>query len=221
MSIWDRVEGSVEFDCTDVEIGVFQKAQDRARELTRLINCIDSNEEEKNKHWEELLGYPLPEGTVIRTPFYCDLGNYISLGENVSINMNCVFIDGGTIEICDNTMIGPGVQIITAEHPKSKEKRRTRTNVYKNVYIGEDAWIGAGAIILPGVTVGENSIVGAGSVVTRDIPPNCVAVGVPAKVIGSASIESKKDDSPGPSMHRGCYTISAADRLKLAQQKKE
>ena len=114
--------------------------------------------------------------------------DYIYLGDNVEINMNCVFLDCNTITIGNRSGIGPGVHIYTVFHPTDPDERLSReSNFWRSrtapVVVGSNVWIGGGSIILPGVTIGDGSTIGAGSVVTHDIPPRCVAVGNPCRVI--------------------------------------
>lgn len=112
----------------------------------------------------------LGEGAFIRAPFYCDYGFNIRLGAGVFLNFNCVILDVAVVEIGDRTQIGPGVQLLTADHPKDPAVRRQGLEFGRPITIGCDVWIGGGALILPGVTVGDGAVVGAGSVVTRDVP---------------------------------------------------
>ncbi|MCR6631350.1 MAG: sugar O-acetyltransferase [Magnetospirillum sp.] len=122
------------------------------------------------------------EGAVIRPPFHCDYGFNISLGAGVFLNFNCVILDVVTVTIGDGTQIGPGVQILAADHPRDAAIRAQGLEFGRPVHIGRDVWIGAGAIILPGVTVGDGAVIGAGSVVTRDVPAGATAMGNPASV---------------------------------------
>ncbi|MFE1599122.1 sugar O-acetyltransferase [Methylobacterium sp. ID0610] len=127
------------------------------------------------------------DGVVIRPPFFCDYGFNIRLGRNVFLNFNCVILDVVAVEIGDLTQIGPGVQILAADHPRDPEQRRALLENGRPVRIGRNCWIGAGALILPGVTVGDDAIIGAGSVVTRDVPAGATVVGNPARPVrGSA-----------------------------------
>lgn len=119
---------------------------------------------------------------TIRPPFHCDYGYNISLGDGVFLNFNCVILDVVAVTIGDGTQIGPGVQILTADHPRDSGQRKQMLEFGRPVSIGRNAWIGAGAIILPGVTVGADAIIGAGSVVTRDVPSGRTAVGNPARL---------------------------------------
>jgi maltose O-acetyltransferase len=118
----------------------------------------------------------------IQPPFFCDYGSNMSLGERVFFNFNCVVLDVCEVRIGDFTMFGPAVQIYTATHPMNAALRRER-ELAKPVVIGDDVWVGGGAIILPGVTIGSRCVIGAGSVVTRDIPGEMFAAGNPCRVL--------------------------------------
>ncbi|MFC0409401.1 sugar O-acetyltransferase [Roseomonas elaeocarpi] len=118
----------------------------------------------------------------IRPPFHCDYGYNIRLGRGVFLNFNCCILDVVAVTIGDGTQIGPGVQILTADHPRDPAQRRAMLEFGQPIRIGANVWIGAGALILPGVTVGDDAIIGAGSVVTRDVPAGGVAVGNPARL---------------------------------------
>ncbi len=122
------------------------------------------------------------EGAMIRPPFHCDYGFNISLGAGVFLNFNCVILDVVEVTIGDKTQIGPGVQILTADHPRDAAKRASGLEFGRPIRIGRNVWIGGGAIILPGVTIGDNALIGAGSVVTRDVPAGVTAFGNPARL---------------------------------------
>lgn len=121
------------------------------------------------------------EGCVVRPPFHCDYGFNIRLGAGVFLNFNCVVLDVVEVEIGDMTQIGPGVQILTADHPRDPALRAQGLEFGRPVKIGNNVWIGAGALIMPGVTIGDNALIGAGSVVTRDVPAGVTVVGNPAR----------------------------------------
>jgi maltose O-acetyltransferase len=125
-------------------------------------------------------------GAVIRPPFHCDYGFNIRLGAGVFLNFNCVILDVVEVTIGDGTQIGPGVQILAADHPRNAAERASGMEFGRPVRIGCNVWIGAGAIILPGVSIGDGALIGAGSVVTRDVPAAVTAFGNPAHVQGSA-----------------------------------
>jgi maltose O-acetyltransferase len=122
------------------------------------------------------------KGAVIRPPFHCDYGYNIRLGDGVFLNFNCVILDVTEVVIGEKTQIGPGVQILTADHPRDPRERESGLELGRPIRIGRNVWIGAGAIILPGVTVGDDALIGAGSVVTREVPAGATVVGNPARV---------------------------------------
>src|ERR1700745_1755076 len=122
------------------------------------------------------------EGPMIRPPFHCDYGFNIRLGAGTFLNFNCVILDVVEVTIDDRTQIGPGVQILTADHPRDPALRASGLEFGRPVRIGRNVWLGAGAIILPGVSIGDDAVVGAGSVVTRDVPAGATAFGNPARV---------------------------------------
>jgi maltose O-acetyltransferase len=122
------------------------------------------------------------EGATVRPPFHCDYGYNIRLGAGVFLNFNCVILDVVAVIIGDKTQIGPGVQILTADHPRDHATRDAGLEFGRPIRIGRNVWIGGGAIILPGVTIGDDAVIGAGSVVTRDVPAGATAFGNPARV---------------------------------------
>ncbi len=123
------------------------------------------------------------EGTGVKPPLYVDYGVNITLGDGVFLNFGCVILDVCTVDIGDRTQIGPGVQILTADHPRDAETRAVGLEFGRPIVIGSDVWIGGAAIILPGVTVGDGALIGAGAVVTRDVPAGATVVGNPARVV--------------------------------------
>ena len=127
----------------------------------------------------------LGKGAVIEAPFHCDYGWNIALGERVYANAFCVLLDCAPIEIGDRALLGPGVHLYTATHPLEAAERRQGLEYARPIAIGDDAWLGGGSIVLPGVSVGEAAVVGAGSVVTRDVPPGVTVAGNPARPIGA------------------------------------
>lgn len=172
----------------------------RARELTREYYFSDYRDTEKrNAILRELLG-GMGQNVAIDTPFHCDHGKNIFLGDDVIINMNCTFVDNAKIHICNKVLIASNVQLYTSSHPVLPQERlvadwkENRTTFFRSfarsIEIKDNVWIGGGSILLPGVTIGENSVIGAGSVVTRSIPANCVAVGNPCRVIHTFEEES-------------------------------
>ncbi|MYQ81807.1 MULTISPECIES: sugar O-acetyltransferase [unclassified Streptomyces] len=132
----------------------------------------------------ELLG-GLGAGAHIRPPLYVDYGSYITVGEDTFINYNLTALDVAPITIGRDCQIGPNAQLLTPTHPVEPEPRRDKLEAARPITIGDNVWLGGGAIVLAGVTIGDNSVIGAGAVVTKDIPANVVAVGNPARVIRS------------------------------------
>jgi len=121
------------------------------------------------------------EGAVIRPPFHCDFGYNIRLGRNAFLNYNCVILDVVEVAIGEGVQIGPAVQIYSADHPRDPVQRRQGLEFGRPVRIGRHAWIGGGAIILPGISIGDDAVIGAGSVVTRDVSPGATVMGNPAR----------------------------------------
>ncbi|MGN0687945.1 MAG: sugar O-acetyltransferase [Oscillospiraceae bacterium] len=157
-----------------------------SRESIRIcadINCGYHSPEELRRLMSELTGSRIDEGFGLFPPFFADCGKNLHIGKNVFINSGCKFQDQGGIYIGDGALIGHNVVIATLNHNFAPEKRR---GMYpKPVSVGKNVWIGSNSTICPGVTIGDNAVIGAGSVVTKDVPKNMVAVGVPAKVIKS------------------------------------
>lgn len=118
---------------------------------------------------------------VIRPPFHCDYGYNIHIGDGAFLNFNCVILDVASVHIGAGTQIGPAVQIYTADHPRDAVARRKGLEFGRPISIGENVWIGGGAIILPGVSIGDDALIGAGSVVTRDVPAGATVMGNPAR----------------------------------------
>ncbi|HLO50987.1 MAG TPA: sugar O-acetyltransferase [Kamptonema sp.] len=155
----------------------------RARRLARLYNS--TTEEETAKRLDiikELFG-SVGEKIEIEPPFYCDYGSNINIGNGFYMNFGGVILDCNQVNIGDNLLCGPNVQIYTAYHPTDPEIRLSGKELAAPIYIGNNVWIGGGSIICPGVTIGDNTTIGAGSVVVKDIPANVVAVGNPCRVI--------------------------------------
>ena len=131
---------------------------------------------------ETLLG-SIGEDTEIRPPLYVDYGSHLTIGARCFANFGLVALDVAAITIGDDVQIGPNVQLLTPTHPVEPEPRRQKWEAAEPITIGDNVWLGGGAIVLPGVTIGENTVVGAGAVVVRDLPANVVAVGNPARIV--------------------------------------
>ena len=157
----------------------------RARRLQDDYNRADGEASARRRSiLGDLLGSIGPD-SEIRPPFFCDYGAHIDVGARVFANFGLVALDVAPIRIGDDVQIGPGVQLLTPTHPLDPELRRAKWEAAEPIEIGPNAWVGGGAIVLPGVTIGENSVVGAGAVVTHDVPPDVVVVGNPARVLRS------------------------------------
>lgn len=124
------------------------------------------------------------QGVDVRPPFHCDYGFNIALGDRVYLNFNCIILDVCRVSVGDRTLIGPGVQILTADHPRDAAERARGLEFGRPVAIGCDVWIGGGAVVLPGVTIGDGAVVGAGAVVTRDVAAGATVCGSPARPRG-------------------------------------
>lgn len=161
-----------------------QLSQERAH-CKRLLHRLNVTEYVTGPGTQAILAQLIPHAPAslyIEPPFHCDYGYNIYCGQNVYFNVNCVVLDVMPVTIGSNVFCAPGVQIYTATHPLNAELRRSRENG-EPVTIGDDCWIGGGAIICPGVTIGHRCVIGAGAVVTKNIPDDSLAVGNPARVI--------------------------------------
>lgn len=158
------------------------KEREYARGLTFEFNQTRPDEIEKRKQLIRRLLHA--RGSFyIEPPFHCDYGYNIEIGDNFYANFGCVILDVNTVRIGDNALLAPNVQIYTATHPTDPAQRLTGRELAKPIVIGDNVWIGGGAILCPGVTVGNNVTIGAGSVVTRNIPDNVIAAGNPCRII--------------------------------------
>lgn len=163
----------------------------RARSLVKKFNDLDADLVLERQEILSQLFESIGKGVWIESPFFCDYGNNISIGEGTFVNMNCTFLDNNKISIGKNVLIAPYVQIYTASHPlRASERILANKNdgapyITKSlpVTIGDNVWIGGNTVICPGVMVGENVTIGAGSVVTKNIPDNTLAFGNPCRVI--------------------------------------
>lgn len=130
----------------------------------------------------QILG-TLGEGTEVRAPFHCDYGRNIHIGARTFINYGAIILDCANVTIGDNVQMGPGIQLLTATHPLDAAARRSGVESALPISIGDDAWLGGGVIVCPGITIGPEAVIGAGSVVIRDVPARVVAVGNPCRVL--------------------------------------
>jgi maltose O-acetyltransferase len=165
--------------CVDEELGGLMR---RAQQLSgRYAQMWSTDPNAAHGVLDDLLG-SLGEQTVIRPPLYVDYGGNIRIGARSFVNFGLVALDVAQITIGNDVQIGPNVQLLTPIHPLQPQQRRDKLEAAKPITIGNNAWVGGGAIVCPGVKIGENTVVGAGAVVTKDLPANVLAVGNPARV---------------------------------------
>lgn len=178
--MWERMRAGEPYIADDPRIG---EASHVARDLMEAFNATTSRQGPLRRHLlEQLLG-EVGEETDIRPPFFVDYGTNISIGARTFANYGLVALDVAKIVIGDDVQIGPNVQLLTPTHPVEPGPRRDKWESAEPITIGDNVWLGGGAIVCPGVSIGENTVVGAGSVVVKDLPANVVAVGNPARVV--------------------------------------
>jgi maltose O-acetyltransferase len=166
-----RFDGSLHEDAT------------RCRELLRRINDATPDQDAERDAWlRELLG-AFGEDSNIRPPFRCELGFQTYVGDRVFANFGLVCLDTAPVTIGDDSQLGPGVQLLTPNHPLGAGPRRERWESAEPIAIGRNVWLGGAVVVCPGVTIGDDTVVGAGAVVTRDLPAGVLAVGNPARVV--------------------------------------
>lgn len=180
--IFDRMKAGEPLRLDDPEYPKVQEVVSRTIRLSAELNTSTDVDQVRDR-LREITGTPIDGTTIIFAPFYTNFGRFIQIGKRVFINHACSFLDMGGITIEDDVLIGPKVNLITENHPLDPADRKTL--LLKPVVVKRNAWIGAAATILPGVTIGENAVVAAGAVVSRDVPANTIVGGVPAKVIRS------------------------------------
>lgn len=160
-----------------------EQMQGRAQELLYLFNFSKPDRTAERENIIKRLFGSIGAGSIVKPPFFCDYGNHIFAGDKLFINYDCVILDCNKVYLGSNVLLAPKVQIYTAYHPLEPEIRRTELEMASPVRIGDDVWIGGGAIICPGIEIGAGTTIGAGSVVTKSIPPNVFAAGNPCRVI--------------------------------------
>lgn len=180
IDIFDRMRSGEPIRLNDVQYSKIQAFVDRTLKLNIKLNNSEDVESIR-ENLSEIIGTEIDVSTIVFAPFYTNFGRFISIGKNVFINHACTFLDMGGITIEDDVLIGPKVNLITENHPLNPNDRKSL--ICNPIVIKRNAWIGAAATILAGVTIGENSVVAAGAVVTTDVLPNTVVGGVPAKFI--------------------------------------
>ena len=155
--------------------------REQIKKLLRLYNLAEAMPE-RHTILQQLLG-DIGPNSIIESPFYCVYGQNIHLGDHVYLNVSCTILDCGEVRIGDHVMIGPHVQLYTPAHDIEAATRIEGWETAKPIRIEDNAWLGGGVIVLPGVSIGRNAVVGAGAVVPRSVPANTVVAGNPARVI--------------------------------------
>ena len=177
----ERMEAGSLYDPADEAI---LKEQKGCAHFLKEYNALGQGDEAEMQALLQKMFAECGEGVYLQPPFYANwAGRNVHVGDNVYANFNLTLVDDAHIYIGERTMIAPNVTITTATHPVSPRLRARGIQYNKDVHIGRNVWIGAGAIVLPGVTIGDNSVIGAGAVVNKDIPANVVAAGVPCRVL--------------------------------------
>ncbi len=183
-SIFERMKAGELFRLDDPEYPKVLEIVNRTIRLSAELNS-STDVNQIRERLDEIIGTKIDESVTVFAPFHTNFGRFIQIGKNVFINHGCTFLDMGGITIEDEVQIGPKVNLITENHPIDPANRKAL--ICKPIMIKRNAWIGAAATILPGVTIGENAVVAAGAVVSRDVPANTIVGGVPAKIINTIS----------------------------------
>lgn len=178
MTELEKMRAGEPYDPGDAELQAL--AQDAGEWMARYNASIGMTRLERRVLLREGLGQ-VGEGTGVKPPLYVDYGVHIRLGDGVFLNFGCTILDVCVVQIGDRTQIGPGVQILTADHPRDAAARASGLEFGRPIRIGADVWIGGGAIVLPGVQVGDGALIGAGAVVTKNVAPGARVVGNPAR----------------------------------------
>ncbi len=180
ITVFQRLANGEAISLADPDAYKIREAAYFTKKLLLQMNNTSEPVEIRN-YLSQITNCEIDESVAVFTPLYINYGKNTKIGKNVFINFDCTFLDLGGITIEDNVMLGPKVSLLSEGHPISSKDRQTLTT--GSIHIKKNAWIGANATILQGVTIGENSIVAAGSVVSKDVPDNVVVGGTPAKII--------------------------------------
>jgi acetyltransferase-like isoleucine patch superfamily enzyme len=178
--ILDRLRSGEPVRLNDPEYYKISEVVGRTMILSQQLNHATDISSIRNL-LSEIIGSVIDESTTVFVPFHTNFGKFTTIGKHVFINHACSFLDMGGISIEDNVLIGPRVNLVTENHPLDPADRHAL--ISKPIIIRRNAWVGAGATILPGVTIGENAVVAAGAIVSKDVAANTVVAGVPAKFI--------------------------------------
>lgn len=180
-------EKMLEGELCDASDPTLVEARVRARRLTQRFSVLDpADDAARYVLLRELLG-EIGAGSWIEAPLFCDYGTQVRLGARVYINAGGVFLDAAPITLGDDVQLGPGVQLLTSDHPRDAAERAAGLESARAISIGARAWLGGGVIVLPGVEIGRDAVIGAGSVVTTSVPPGVTAAGNPCRVIRNAN----------------------------------
>ena len=182
--IFQRLRNGETISSNDPEAFKLRDASFATKKLLVQLNN-SSDPAEMRDLLRQITASEIDESVALFTPLYINYGKHTKIGKNVFINFDCVFLDLGGITIEDNVLIAPKVSLLSEGHPVNPDDRHSL--VPGHIHIKKNAWIGAGATILPGVIIGENSVVAAGAVVSKDVPANTVVGGIPAKIIKAAN----------------------------------
>lgn len=180
MTEFEKMVAGEDFNGGDESI---MQVRNQAQRLSQILSELPDSEREKRREVLRELLAEVGDNSVIRSPFLCEFGKTISVGKRTLINMNAVMLDGAPITIGDHVLIGPNAQFYTAGHPLDYRRRRNWETSCLPIVVEDDVWIGGNVVITQGVTIGARSVVAANSVVTRDVPPDSLVGGTPAKVI--------------------------------------
>jgi acetyltransferase-like isoleucine patch superfamily enzyme len=178
--IFDRLRSGESIPPNDPEAYKMIEASFATKKLLLRMNSTDDPNEVRNL-LSQITCMEIDSSTTIFTPLYINYGKHTKIGKNVFINFDCTFLDLGGITIEDGVLIAPKVSLLSEGHPASPESRHSL--MVGHIHIKKNAWIGANATILQGVTIGENAVVAAGAVVSKDVPDNTIVGGIPAKII--------------------------------------
>lgn len=178
--IFERLKKGETILPNDPEAYKMREASFETKKLLLLMNNSSNSDEIRNL-LSQITETEIDESVTVFTPLHINYGKHTKIGKNVFINFDCIFLDLGGIIIEDNVLIAPKVSLLTESHPFHPEERQSL--IPKPIHIKKNAWIGANATILQGVTIGENAVVAAGSVVSKDVPDNTIVGGIPAKIL--------------------------------------
>lgn len=185
MTQYERMVNGLIYNPADKEI---MREQIVFQDMLWDFNRLKPSEYEKKENYMKEVFAECGDNCYIELPFHANWGgHHLHFGSGIYANSNLTLVDDGHIYVGDKVMFGPNVTIATANHPIDPELRARGLQYNKDVYIGENTWIGAGVVIVPGVHIGKNTVIGASSVVTKDIPDNVLAVGNPCRVLRNVS----------------------------------